>query len=412
MLSTQFKEFDLGTRYPQLKPLLGDGIFTLSGDGWFHSRAMLRPQFTKDQVANLAGFEKHVDRLLGLFESSTKDGQVIDVQPFFHSLTLDFSCEFLFGEDIKSLIGGREDLTCDPNEFQDAFDAAQEFVMTRSQLGSLYYLYDSFKFRRDIKVCKKFVERFVHKALNIHDGVKEDGRYVFINALAKQTQDPVVLRDQCLNVLLAGRDTTASLLSLSVYLLARHKDVWASLRRHVLHQFGHAKDDITYDGLRSCQYLKNFINEVMRFYSIVPFNFRHCNRDTTLPRGGGPEELEPVFVPKGTTVYYIPYAMHRSPKFWGEDAHEFNPDRWNDKKNSPSHPWAFIPFNGGPRVCIGQQLALAETSYTLVCLIQQFKDISSPPGVLEVPFKERVGLILTSGDGVRVSFTRDDNRAI
>ena len=78
--------------------------------------------------------------------------------------------------------------------------------------------------------------------------------------------------------------------------------------------------------------------------------------------------MAPVYVRKGQEVNYIVHVMHRRKDIWGEDAHEFRPERWEGKKVG----WEFLPFNGGPRICLGQQFALTEAGYVIVRMLQRF----------------------------------------
>lgn len=93
--------------------------------------------------------------------------------------------------------------------------------------------------------------------------------------------------------------------------------------------------------------------------------------DTVLPVGGGPNGKSPVFVAKGTMVNYAVYVLHRRAEYWGPDAEEFKPERWESSRPG----WEYLPFNGGPRICIGQQYALTEAGYTTVRLMQEFRDV-------------------------------------
>jgi cytochrome P450 len=108
-----------------------------------------------------------------------------------------------------------------------------------------------------------------------------------------------------------------------------------------------------------------------RMYPTVPINSRRSIVDTTLPRGGGPDGNSPVFVPKGTEINYSVYVMHRSKELWGPDADEFVPERWQGRKVG----FEYLPFNGGPRICLGQQFALTEAGYITVRLLQRFDRI-------------------------------------
>lgn len=114
--------------------------------------------------------------------------------------------------------------------------------------------------------------------------------------------------------------------------------------------------------------------------------------------GGGEDGNSPVFVPKGTIVNYSIYAMHRRKDFYGPDADVFRPERWEDGQLQPR--WEYLPFNGGPRICIGQQYALTEAAYVTVRMAQEFKTLESrDPG----PWVESLTLTICSLNGTKVS---------
>ncbi|ANB15330.1 C-22 sterol desaturase [Sugiyamaella lignohabitans] len=410
ILATNFKDYSLGLRYKQFLPLLGDGIFTLSGSGWKHSRAMLRPQFSREQVSQLESLNDHVSTLLTIFKEKSQTGQYFDAQKLFHNLTLDTATEFLFGESCNSLNNESRDMNptagssapVSAADFADSFNYCLTVLALRSQAGYFYWLFSGRKFISGVKTCKAFVDYFVRRALRTADEKKEEGRYIFIEELTKETRDATIIRDQSFNILLAGRDTTASLLSYITYYLARDKRVLNKLREVVLEEFGTEIDNLTFESLKRCTYLNHVINEVLRLNPIVPLNFRSAVRDTILPVGGGPDESQPVFVEKGTQIVYSVYALHRNPKYWGEDAEEFRPERWSEGK---IHNWDFLPFNGGPRICLGQQFALTETSYTVVRVLQTFKDINLAPDQLNSKLLNNSSLTSSVANGVRAIFT-------
>jgi cytochrome P450 len=416
MLATNFKDYSLGLRYVQFFPLLGDGIFTLSGEGWKHSRALLRPQFTREQVTQLDSLNVHVNQLLKIFKQKSREG-FFDAQTLFHNLTLDTATEFLFGESVNSLDNEQrqirgDSLSVSAADFADAFNYCLEVLTERTQAGWFYWWFNSREFRRNIDTCKNFVEYFVHQSLQspvekADDGDDDDDdgrRYIFINELAKETRDPDVIRDQAFNILLAGRDTTASLLSYIIYVLARDKRVFNKLREIVLEEFGTEPESLTFESLKRCTYLNHVINEVLRLDPVVPINFRAAIRDTILPRGGGPDESQPIFVKKGTQIVYSVWSLHRNKKYWGEDALEFRPERWGESK---LHHWDYLPFNGGPRICLGQQFALTETAFTMVRILQTFKDIDVSPTDANQEMHNWTRLTSCVVGGVNVSFVED-----
>ena len=358
---------------------------------------MLRPQFSRDQVADLELEEVHIQDLLMHLptEPSSNAGWTarVDLQPLLFRLTLDSATEFLFGESVNSQLAAlpeglaQRQVAATPDKldwtsFGPAFDSGTMTLGTRGRLVELYWLWSPPSFSRACKSVHKFADYYVDLALKSDSSsVKESGlekgqgqkRYVFLQELVAATRDPVELRSQLLNILLAGRDTTAGLLGYFFYEMARHPDVYDRLRKTVLDTFGtYARPrDITFANLKGCVPLQHTMQEILRLYPNVPVNSRKAVRDTTLPRGGGPDGTAPVYVKKGQEVGYWVCAMHRRKDLWGEDAEEFRPDRWVGRRPG----WEFLPFNGGPRICLGQQFALTEAGYVIVRLMQKYDQI-------------------------------------
>lgn len=141
------------------------------------------------------------------------------------------------------------------------------------------------------------------------------------------------------------------------------------------------------------------MSPALRLYPVVPSNARFAVRDTLIPRGGGPDQLSAVFIPKGGIVAYSVYSMHRRRDIYGPDAELFRPERWGPEENLRPG-WAYLPFNGGPRICVGQQFALTEASYTIVRLLQEFSGIEDRDGE---EWMEQLSLTCCSAMGVRVA---------
>ncbi|KAJ5296456.1 uncharacterized protein N7443_007349 [Penicillium atrosanguineum] len=365
ILATQFQDFCLGTRHEQFYPLLGDGIFTLDGAGWSHARGLLRPQFTRDQVADLSMLDAHINHLIALIP---KDRTSFDIQRLFFLLTLDSATHFLFGESVGCMLPPSEttgvlekSAVRSAQGFADAFTTAQDYLAARSRAQGLYWLVNPKKFREANSQVHEVVDHYVNVALESkrNPDKKQDDRYIFLQALAADTDDPKMLRDNMLNILLAGRDTTASLLSSTFFYLSRHPAVFTRLRREIVEAFGDSKTsiEITQTKLKDIQYLRYVLNEVLRLQPPVPVNFRVATKDTSLPVGGGPDNRSPVYVRKGQMVAYNVFAMHRRTDLWGPDARSFRPERWEE---NAKHGWEYLPFNGGPRICLGREFSTKE----------------------------------------------------
>ncbi|OGE53674.1 hypothetical protein PENARI_c007G02178 [Penicillium arizonense] len=397
VLATQFKEFELGdSRRRALHPLLGTGIFTADGEDWSRSRGLLRPQFTREQISQLDLEEEHVQKAMQALPVAANGWTApTDIQTIFFRLTIDSATEFLFGESVESQLGALNGLNRPEDSFAGHFDYSQFICAQRGRFEKLPFLAETKQSKISDKQVQAFVDKVVATALQAADNEKKDTEkgktpYVFLDALLEVTRDPIELRSQLLNILLAGRDTTASLLSWTTLLLARNPEVFTKLRETIISTFGTYSNpqNVTFAALKSCQYLQYVMNEVLRLYPVVPFNRRSATRDTTIPRGGGPDGQDPVYVRKGQSVIYTTHVMQRRKDLWGPDAREFKPDRWANRKAG----WEYIPFNGGPRICIGQQFALTEAGYVIVRLLQRFDKIEDVNPDQQI----RYGLTLTS----------------
>lgn len=238
VFATNFNDFDTAGRLYFVGQVIGKGIFTTDGEEWKHSRAMIRPNFVRAQVANIDAIEVYLQDMFKLLPS---DGTSVDLQPLFFGLTIDTSTEFLFGESVHSLRG---DEPGKPSgvAFAHAYDAALQESALRALQSPLEILMGQSK--DDIQNCKtvhEFVQRYIDEALRWRqtwDGEEKEkalptGQYTFLYELVKETTDPIVLRGEVLNLLLAGRDTTASLLGSMFFQLAKRPDIWERLRNEI-----------------------------------------------------------------------------------------------------------------------------------------------------------------------------------
>lgn len=188
---------------------MGSGIFTQDGKEWRHSRELLRPQFMSNRLNNFVQIREAVNHLI----SSIPEDDTVDLQPLFFRLTFETTLFLLFGQYLPSLKS--DGIASHENEFAEAFNLGQDYLAQRGRLGDFYWLLGGSKFRKACKICHDFVDSAVKKALDCSATKKasDADSYVFIDALVKESSDPKVLRDQCLNILLAGRDTTACCLT-------------------------------------------------------------------------------------------------------------------------------------------------------------------------------------------------------
>ena len=349
----------------------------------------MRPAFSRLQVANLSAYSVHVDRLVSLIP---KNGSDVDLQPLFARLALDSCTDFLFGQSTASLASTS---AVDAKAFLEAYNCGQAGVGKRMQLLQWNFLTRDQQFWRSCTVARKFVETYVEKALSSQSNKdKKANRLILAHELAKQTKDRDDIRNQLLNVFLPAHDATSVALTNVFFNLARNSEVYAKLRQEIMA----VKDtEWTFERLKGLKYLQNVINETFRLNPAIGQMNRVALRDTVLPTGGGPTGTSPIFVKKGSIMTTSFYALHRLPHIYGSDAHIFRPERWQILR--PVH-WSYMPFGGGPRICIGQQLALTEVSYTIARIVRHFQRIENADPVLE--FVEQWKITTDSKNGAKV----------
>lgn len=174
---------------------------------------------------------------------------------------MDSATEFLLGESIDCLSAGENQPS-----FAKDFNTSQDGLAIRSRLGPLMIFHQDRKFSKSTAEARRFVDRFVQKALDYRSAYIDgedtakvpEQQYVFLYELSKQTADKTYLTDQVLNILLAGRDTTAGLLSITFFILARRPDVWKKLRDEVLKI---QEEKPSFEDLKSMTYLSWVLNE-------------------------------------------------------------------------------------------------------------------------------------------------------
>lgn len=315
VLATQFNDFQQpAVRVGAFQRLLGLGIFSANGPIWERSRALLRPQFMQEQIADLELFETHVKDLFdALPKSSELNGwtATFDMQPLLERFTMDTATEFLFGESVHSLKDDDADASTlfskrEMMQFVEAFFAAEKTTAMSMFYGDLYWLKHDRKFKEQCKVVHDFVDKYIERRWKQRGSNKKSSseKYVVLDAIVADVKDRLDLRSQLLQILLAGSDTISGTLGFLFASLAQHPEILKKLRSIIVDDFGtlHRPKLITLSGLRNCTYLQWCLNEVLRVYPVVPVNFKEAVRDTTLPTGGGLDGLSPVFIPKGHLV--------------------------------------------------------------------------------------------------------------
>ncbi|KAF7978575.1 hypothetical protein HWV62_45513 [Athelia sp. TMB] len=398
ILATDFPIYVKGEKFRHaMASVLGTGVFNSDGDMWKFHRSMTRPFFSRDRISDFDNFERHAALAIDAMRARLRSGHAVDFQDLIARFTLDSASEFLLGKNVKALEdalpyphnapGIHVKQTSHAEEFSVAFADAQFIISQRANVGWMWPITEIMgdKTKAPMKVVDGFLWPIVDEAIAKNQERAEHGKVfskeevgeesTLLDHLVNLTSDREVIKDEILNIMIAGRDTTAATLTFLAYFLGQHPEVFQRLREEVLASVGPTARP-TYDDVRDMKYLRAVINETLRLFPAVPFDIRETTQDTTWPSTDPTQK--PIFVPAGTTTSYSVFVMHRRTDLWGPDALEFDPDRFLDERQKrylSKNPFIFAPFNAGPRICLGQQFAYNEMSYFLIRLMQSFASL-------------------------------------
>ncbi|GAB1519790.1 hypothetical protein RhiTH_002860 [Rhizoctonia solani] len=239
-------------------------------------------------------------------------------------------------------------ITKESEKLMFAFDTLRKAASTRIRM-----MKDS---RRTVDA---YIMPIVNEAIERNQSIAQgddDATRTFLEYLVTVSNDPKLIRDTLVSFLLAGRDTSASLLTFTIYVLALYPDTYDQLSKEI-NSIVNDDRPCTFEEIKSMRYLRALINETLRVFPPVPFNIR---RSKNLP------SILPSSLSRAQNGLFL---YPRRKDIWGDDAEEFKPGRWlaeDPQKVHTTNPFAFIPFNGGPRMCLGQNLAYLLVSHTIV----------------------------------------------
>lgn len=420
-----------GVFKPRMQGLLGDGIFNADGHQWFAHRKTSAHLFKMNKFKGsiLDVFNDDLNQLIGVMNSRfagisgnnrVKAGEVsgvMDIHDLMHRFTLESISRVAFGIA----------LGCIHNQsvnFAKDFDYCT-MMINDSFLNPLWYLERYFtpkgwKYFAALRRIDAYAKKIITErrkevesgadlegkndlltlyldnksfadilGANKEKAASSEGKAEELDAFMEPTDKN--LRDVILNMVIAGRDTTAQALSWAFYRMCVHPETQKKIRAEVQSVFAECMSSngtltekvalegsdgigaVSFDTLQKLKYLEAFIMEVLRFHPSVPKEAKFAFKDDTLPDG------TKIF--KGDLVTFMPWIMGRDKDLWGEDALEFKPERFLDQPK-PS-PFKFIAFQAGPRTCLGQNFAMLEMKCVLSRLLfmYSFELAQSPESV-------------------------------
>ena len=268
IFADKFEDFDVGwQRLRAFGPTLGQVLITTDGARWRHQRSLLRPVFTRRQISDYRFFQQDIDTLI---TKIPRDGSTINLAPLFHTHAVNLATKLLFDEPMSTL---NPEFHSKPERFVDAVRETNRGMEMRLRTGRLLSLMPRdhpYETAKDI--LHEYADAFVRKAVGYRKSWEQGGaesnekgedRYVFLRELAKESDDPLQLRNHMLGMFLVGSESTASFLTSSLSVLSNRQDLWAKMRSEVLNM-GDAEP--SYERIKTLTTLNYVMNEGKIFH--------------------------------------------------------------------------------------------------------------------------------------------------
>jgi cytochrome P450 len=347
---------------------LGDSVLTSEGEAWRDQRAVIEPIFHPDRIeAYVADMATYSERLA----DSWSDGEVRDVYDDYIGLALEIVAGALFDFDIRR---AQDDIGGSLDQVMAHFRRkSRRPVDVPDWLPTL----ENLRYRRAVRTLDGAVSDIVRQLSGEGPGrgPQTDGehaqsleRHGTGGAFARLVDgfdaacepDNEELHSQVTTLLVAGHETTAQAMSYACYLLAHHPKVEDRLVAEIRSVLD--GDEVTAAEVPRLEYTRQVIREAMRLYPPVP-SFPRETVDADVVDG--------YHIPAGNTVWVSPWVVQRDERFWNAPE-QFDPDRWDDRGRDDRHPFAYFPFGGGPRRCLGDRFAMTEASVVLATLLRDY----------------------------------------
>lgn len=336
-----------------LSSLFGKGLLTSDGPHWVKQRKLMQPAFHADRIH---AYGKVMAELGEKMLDGWRDGETRDIHEEMMHVTMEIVVRTLFGSNVVP-----EDVAA----VGEAFSVAVEQIAIRFKrpvrIPDWIPLPSNVKFNRAVRELDRLVQGFI-RARRASPERPDDLLSMLVDAKDEhgEPMSDRQVRDEAVTLFLAGHQTTALTLAWTMYLLAEHPEVEAKLHAEidaVLQGRPPAPDDV-----RRLPYTERVLQESMRLYPAAYGFGREAVEDCQI---GG------YRIPAGSTIQVFSWIVHRDPR-WYRDPERFDPDRWEGDFAKTIPAFAYIPFGGGPRRCIGNSFSMMEAVMLVAAVARRF----------------------------------------
>ena len=356
LLVENHKNYLKSRNYEGLRIILGGGLVTSEGELWRKQRKLAQPAFHYKRIASFVTAMAECTRdMLERWDEHPR-GDVIDVHKEMMRLTFRIVGRALLSRDLDgdaSAIGEALNVGLRwANDYADSLIPLPPSVPTPKNL----------RLRAAMRTFDSLIQRAIDERRR--EGPKDDLLSMLLEARDEETGEAMsdkLLRDELITMVSAGHETTANALSFALYALSKHPEHLRAVRDEATSVFGHGLPDVSQ--VKKLTTTTAVIEETMRLYPPVWVFERRALQ---------PDRIGDYDVPKDATVAVSPFVMHRSPALW-EEPERFDPGRWTPAAKEARHKFAYMPFGGGPRTCIGNTFAMTEAVLVLAMIVGRFR---------------------------------------
>lgn len=349
--------------FNNMKLIFGNGLITSNGDFWLRQRRLMQPSFHKDKINHLCEMiVRQTQMALDSIEGATRSGQAINITHEMMNLTMGIATQALFSNWVQDVNGELAEiiyhLASDTTfRFEHPFYPPLWFPASRNR-----------RLNKALKRLDDVINGIIDERRK-HPGEKDDLLEMMMNAQLEEQEitgdqprrmTDKQLHDEVVTLLLAGHESTSVSLCWTLYLLSQHPEVETRLRYELNEVLGSRPPRL--EDLPQLDYTRMVRDESMRLYPPVWLTERKPIEEDVLCG---------YRIPAGITIGITQYVTHRHPDFWN-NPEAFDPDRFSKERSIDRHEYAYFPFSGGGRQCLGKSLALMETQIVLAMLLQRY----------------------------------------
>lgn len=396
--------YDKGVLAEVLEDIMGSGLIPADNETWRVRRRAIVPAFHSAWLSFMTGMFAASTQVLCDKLRKLPIKTVVDMETEYCSLALDIIGKAVFNYEFGSVTKESPLIKAVYRVLRESEHRSTMFLPYWKCPGAQMLVPRQRQFAADMRLINSTLTSVIQSVRDTateldldelerrdYENVSDPSLLRFLVELRGERTTNKQLRDDMMTMLIAGHETTAALLTWATYEMARNPDIAARARDEIDTVLGDRHP--TVEDVKQMPYLRRILAETLRLYPEPPLLIRRLLKDTTLPKGGAPE---PTSLKRGTDVFINVYSLHRASTLW-ENPDTFDPDRWlkpysnpgvegwngytpaaNLEAGSPLYPnevnsdFAYLPFGGGARKCVGDHFAVLESVVALAMILRRF----------------------------------------